>query len=280
MQRGAGDPGRWGMEDVGVVVRAGVADAQHLRARRKRDRGGSRIGRGTARKFTLEREQKANGERSWPVEVSRGSRGVDGVDDEAVLVRAHPALAAGSSTAGCGLRSAAGEGNGDAGQSNRIGNRELSGDAVAARDTHNNSNNNAYCVFCTILLRDHRAAKRWQDRERGWSDKHGQPADLGTVAVWMAVVVRCLRQESSHGQTDSLHASYGAAGIHSSLLPTAHLLHPSRCVPPQAGGAVGEWVRLFEGPAARGERGAEALETPACGPQCKGEGQGCLSEGA
>ncbi len=66
----------------------------------------------------------------------------------------------------------------------RIGNRELSGDAVAARGTHNSSsssnNNNSY--YLGILLWDHRAAKiRRIERE----EAAGQTStDSRQISVW------------------------------------------------------------------------------------------------
>ncbi len=144
--REAGDPGRWRMEDVGVVVGAGVwrtrntCDCEHVET----DRGGGQQDRAWhGSDVNVIAKTKANGERSWPVEVRVGSES-RGVDDEAVLVRAHPALAAGSSTCsrrrqgigGAGRRAL---GSGQRAAGSRIGNRELSGDAVAARGTHNNT---------------------------------------------------------------------------------------------------------------------------------------------
>ncbi len=88
-----------------------------------------------------------------------------------------------------------------------------------------------------ILLWDHRAAKNGTiQREAGQTrqDKR-QPADLGLALVGTSSV--CVESQVEPETDDSMfHASLTAqqASTLPCPLPTAHLLHPSRCVPPQA----------------------------------------------
>ena len=139
--------------------------------------------------------------------------------DEAVLVPAHPALAAGSSTA-AGRAGERGRGSrGSRALESGIGNGAAMRWLLAAHTT---------TLQLCILLWDHRAAKnRGMDRE----EEAGQTStDSRQISVWRLLCGVCVESQVQQVTArprliDSM--LHGAAGIHSLLL--AALLRPVVC---------------------------------------------------